>query len=265
MYSHKREESYKGNKRERPEYGSSPEDENRIFQKSKVLTRTPPEKVETDKQINRGEMEDIVKLLEQMREDIKDIKSKVTNNCEEVKSMREEIISMQENWNKERKELKNELYETKEEVESLKREKIRNNLVITGITVETEDMNQINNQIGKILENEMNIKVTPRKAFKIKENIWKLEMNTWEEKMLVLKEKGKLKGKKIYIDPELTYNERGIQKKLRDIAKSERARGAKVKVKFQKIEINGQLWKWSKLENRLEKTTESDIRIEAKN
>ncbi|KAK9704429.1 hypothetical protein QE152_g28307 [Popillia japonica] len=59
FWTHKREESYKGNKRERPEYGSSPEDENRIFQKSKVLTRTPPEKVETDKQINRGEMEDM--------------------------------------------------------------------------------------------------------------------------------------------------------------------------------------------------------------
>ncbi|KAK9720242.1 hypothetical protein QE152_g22190 [Popillia japonica] len=54
MYSHKREESYKGNKRERPEYGSSPEDENRIFQKSKVLTRTPPEKVETDKEEEIG-------------------------------------------------------------------------------------------------------------------------------------------------------------------------------------------------------------------
>ncbi|KAK9688103.1 hypothetical protein QE152_g35783 [Popillia japonica] len=64
---------------------------------------------------NNCEEVKIVKLLEQMREDIKDIKSKVTNNCEEVKSMREEIISMQENWNKERKELKNELYETKEE------------------------------------------------------------------------------------------------------------------------------------------------------
>ncbi|KAK9688097.1 hypothetical protein QE152_g35784 [Popillia japonica] len=125
-----------------------------------------------------------------------------------------EIISMQENWNKERKELKNELYETKEEVESLKREKIRNNLVITGITVETEDMNQINNEIGKTLENEMNIKVIPRKAFKIKENIWKLEMNTWEEKMLVLKEKGKLRS-----NIEMSVDGKGSNRKRAKLAR----------------------------------------------
>ncbi|KAK9727614.1 hypothetical protein QE152_g19059 [Popillia japonica] len=54
--------------------------------------------------------------------------------------------------------------------------------------------------------------------------------------MKILRVKSKLKGKDIYIDSELTLEERSIQRKIRDKAREERNRGARVRVKYQQLE-----------------------------
>lgn len=49
-------------------------------------------------------------------------------------------------------------------------------------------------------------------------------MAEWPEKLKILKEKSKLRGKDIYIDSEVTYKERNVQKRIRVIAREERTK-----------------------------------------
>ncbi|KAK9708134.1 hypothetical protein QE152_g27364 [Popillia japonica] len=51
--------------------------------------------------------------------------------------------------------------------------------------------------------------------------------------------KQKLKGKRVYIDDDLTKREREIQGRLIEVAKAERNRGKQVRVGYQKISVEG--------------------------
>lgn len=60
-----------------------------------------------------------------------------------------------------------------------------------------------------------------------------------------MKEKSKLKGRDIYIDHDLTKEERDIQRKLRERAKREREESKKVKIGYKKIIIEGKTYIWN--------------------
>lgn len=49
----------------------------------------------------------------------------------------------------------------------------------------------------------------------------------------------------------MTAKEREIQKYIRDVAKEERNKGANVKVRFQKLQLNGREYRWSNKDNKL--------------
>jgi len=63
----------------------------------------------------------------------------------------------------------------------------------------------------------------------------------------------KLGSRKIYIDNDLTQKEREVQRKLREIARDERADGRRARVGYRRIEIEGQMYIWNKEENRIVK------------
>ena len=52
------------------------------------------------------------------------------------------------------------------------------------------------------------------------------------------------KGSKIYINHDLSREDRDVQSKLREIARQERKQGAEVRLGFRKIRINGNWIKW---------------------
>jgi hypothetical protein len=65
--------------------------------------------------------------------------------------------------------------------------------------------------------------------------------------------KSKLKEKKderMYIDDDLTKEERETQKKL---AREESDRGKRVKIGYRKIQINGEWFRWDEREEKLKK------------
>lgn len=66
-----------------------------------------------------------------------------------------------------------------------------------------------------------------------------VEMKDWETKQSVMQKKKKLGEKRIYIDHDLTEEERRVQRELRDTAKRETAKGKKTKVGYRKIKIQG--------------------------
>jgi hypothetical protein len=67
------------------------------------------------------------------------------------------------------------------------------------------------------------------------------KIECWEQKKNIMLNKSKLKERKderMYIDDDLTNEERETQKKLREEAREERDRGKSVKIGYRKIQIN---------------------------
>jgi len=62
----------------------------------------------------------------------------------------------------------------------------------------------------------------------------------------------KLGHRKIYID-NLTQEERGVQRKLKEIARGERADGRRARVEYRRIEIEDQIYVWNEEEERMVK------------
>jgi hypothetical protein len=98
------------------------------------------------------------------------------------------------------------------------------------------------------LEGEVGVKVNVKEAFKInKDKMMLAKIEIWDQKKNMMLNKSKLKerkGEKMYIDDDLTNEERKTQKKLRKVAREERYRGKRVKIGYRKIQINGE---WEKM------------------
>jgi len=66
-------------------------------------------------------------------------------------------------------------------------------------------------------------------------------------------EKEKKLGSRIYIDDDLTQKKREVQRKLREVAKDEKANGRRTRIRYRRIEIEGQMYIWNEEENRIVK------------
>lgn len=62
--------------------------------------------------------------------------------------------------------------------------------------------------------------------------------------MEVMGNKKKLKGSKVYIENDLTKEERRIQAEIRKVAQEERKKGKKAVARYNKLLVNDQVWIW---------------------
>jgi hypothetical protein len=86
--------------------------------------------------------------------------------------------------------------------------------------------------------------VNVKEAFKInKDKMVLVKIEIWEQKKNIMLNKSKLnerKGERMYIDDDLTNEENKTQKKLKKVAREERDRGKRVKIRSRKIQVNGE-------------------------
>jgi hypothetical protein len=80
-----------------------------------------------------------------------------------------------------------------------------------------------------------------------------LEMEDVEGKIEIMKNRTKLKGTKIFLEDDLDWESRQIQRKLIEIAKTQRERGKKAKVVTGMIWIDNEGWVWNREKEDLEK------------
>lgn len=66
-----------------------------------------------------------------------------------------------------------------------------------------------------------------------------------------MKEKSKLRGRNIFIDHDMTKEEREVQRKMRESAKRKREEGKKVKIGYRKITVEGKVYIWNEEEEEL--------------
>lgn len=238
------------NKRNKPDYEDYLERSPNAFQKSKIVARTPPNQ-KRNEPTEEEKMDVIKNMLMEIKGDIKDMKETITQNNEEVKTLRTQIEIMQNEWRAEKKELTDKLSKAEQRIEKLEKDKIRNNLVVTGIKITAENEKNLCEVIEGMLKKELNLNMKVKEAYKIGEKRCIIETKCWEEKCKILKEKKKLKGQDIFIESAMTAKERDTQNIIRKIAKAEREKGASVKVKFHKLEIDGKTMIWDRADQKL--------------
>jgi len=78
-----------------------------------------------------------------------------------------------------------------------------------------------------------------------------VSFRTEGEKREVMRKKGGLRGERIWIEDDLTWRERQVRWKVREMAKEEERKGARVWVGENKMRINGVWWFWDEEEGGL--------------
>lgn len=90
------------------------------------------------------------------------------------------------------------------------------------------------------------VRIVPRKD----KELMKTERGCWEQKRsIIIKKKNLMKG--VLIENDLTKKERGIQQKLRKIAKDEREKEVRIKIGYKKIAVGERMF-WNEKEDKLE-------------
>ena len=109
-------------------------------------------------------------------------------------------------------------------------------------------------EVEEFLKKEIEVEVKVLETIIIgKEESKKILVKTlWEEKQEVMKNKNKLRGKRIYIDNDWTVQEQKIQKGIREIAKEERKKGYTTRVGYKKLEVGDKMYTWNDNKGKLE-------------
>ena len=225
-------------------------EEQRAFQRSRIITRSPTKEVETE-----NHMAEILQAINSLKQDMNkgfqdsnkqndELKTELEKVNKELKQMKEEMKTKEDAWMKEKQEMMKRINKLEENAEKQDKIKRRNNIVIKNIELEEDNIKE---QIKAIIYKKLNTKVTINEAFEIKKGIIIAKIENWQQKMAIMKNKPKLKGTEIYIENDLTKNELYIQKELRRIAKEENQKGNSAKVGYQKITINNKIYEWEEL------------------
>lgn len=238
------------NKFKRERENSSFEEELKTFAKSKKVLRSPrrtEEKTARREKEENEEMEEMKKMMIEMMQQVK-------QNIEENKELREEMRKEREKWEKEKKMLADKIEGLEERIENMEREKRKNNIIIKG---KLDDKLRDEDEVKKFLQRKLDIQVGVKNVVPIGKKregtpsgyIFLVELESWKCKNQVMTKKSALKGSDIYIENDLTREERRIQAELIKIAKEEKGKGLGVKIGYKKLIIDGALYKWSSKEN----------------
>lgn len=236
----------------RRELNSSSEDESKIFGKSKVVVRSPQKPILVESQTigeeSRLEMEEMKAMMHQMMEMLK-------NNTDEIKALREDVKRKEEQWNKEKQQLEEKIGKLEERLEEHDKRARKLNVLIKGAGKESlEGCNEVEEWFKKKLGIEVKTRTVADISKEKNRETLLVEIANWEMKMSIMKNKSKIKGTKIFIDNDLTKEERIMAACIRKMAKEERSQGKEVKVEYKKLQVDGQLFVWeSKLQKLVEK------------
>lgn len=237
-----------------------------VFKKSKKISRSPAktEESSTKKTETPEEMEEFKKLFMEMMKEFKE-EMKTSNNVikEELKEIRQEIKknsitiaeieALQRNiqekemkWMEDKEELERKVQSLGRRLEEQERKRRSNNIIIKGLQIDEGKPKEI---VKNFLRTELDINCPIRSTVVIKKfqsgSIIKVELEDITDKELVMKNKSKLKGKKIYIDSDYTPEERKMHMVIRKRANEERIKGNNIKIYYNKLIVNGKYFIWN--------------------
>lgn len=231
------------------------EDSFSIFSKSKRIQRTPQKVKDQDDKLERvvEMLANLTKDLEMLTKEVKGIRTEQNEYRQEIRELQAENKKIKE----ENSNLKQKIADVELRLDQIERKSRKNNIVIQGMEIKTQDQNEIKGVIEDFMKRALNVEIDVKRATNIGKKVCLVELRNTTDKMLVMKNKNKLKDirePRIFINDDMSKTEREIQGRIRNKAKEEKTKGKNVKVGFQKITINGEEWKLNVDTNNFEKT-----------
>lgn len=198
----------------------------------------------------KQEMRDRIESLERKWEEIEERggEGEMIKRIEErVKKVEEEKERESRKKSEERKgEMEERVKVLEKREEERERDKRRRNIVMRGVEIGKGEARE---EVEKILK-EIGMKEGIGKIRRIKigkgdeREIVVVELNSEEEKSRIMEGKRKLKGSKVWIEDDLTYEERRARWIMRRIAEEEEGKGSRVWRGYGKVRINEEWWRW---------------------
>lgn len=237
------------------------EDDSPFSRRSKKTARTPERNPKTT------DMEELKSMMAQLMAEFTEMRKANEDYKKEVRDLRRENQDLKAEVSLIKEKVKH-LENLEWKIEKQEREAKKNNIIITGLKLERLEGPALTKAVEDLLK--LHLKVTPK-------FLWVKKMNdercicgleNFGNKLEIMKSKQKLKmvkDRKIFIMDDLTYNEREIQRKIRERASQEKARNAKVKIGYQYLIIDDQKWKWSPATQKLEKVNGEERQGTSKN
>jgi len=196
----------------------------------------------------RKEREELRERLERMENKLEREKGKKGKGREvyEEESLREGEKGKERDWRERVKELERR-WERRE------RNDRRKNIMIKGLKEGEDEVFERVEGLMKELGGEIKVEeVREIKAGKTEKGMLLLvKLKSEEMKRKVLIGRGKLKGKEIWIEEDLTWEERRIRWRIRRIANEEEAKGKRVRIAQGGIWLEGIWWGWDEELGRL--------------
>lgn len=189
-------------------------------------------------------MKEVVKTVKEIRRDQGEYRDMFKDLREENRGLRTEIEKMKKRMEDFEKKIRANNQIMEEKINKHEKHGRKNNIIIKGMRTETGTAEQdVENLMEAILEQKIKtseVKIINTKSGK---NMIRVKLEDGD-KHKVMKAKTKLKGKSVFIEDDMTREERSIQFELRKIAREEKKNGKEVKIGYQKLRINKQSWVW---------------------
>lgn len=214
------------------------------FKSSKKILRSPSQRT-IEVMDEEKEEEDIRSLIQTVLKEVKEIRKENKEFKEEMKNLNKENVKLR----KELEEAKQKLQIMEGRLEHLEKNMRKNNVVITGIQLDTTGEVELKNKMFNFFKQNLKEEVKIEKAMKLGPTTCLLQLKENEEKRKIMEKKRDLRflrNEKVYINDDMTALERKIQKEVRDKCKELREQGKNVKIGFKKLTVNGEVWKWDR-------------------
>uniref|UniRef100_A0A6P7FDG7 Uncharacterized protein LOC114328934 n=1 Tax=Diabrotica virgifera virgifera TaxID=50390 RepID=A0A6P7FDG7_DIAVI len=190
------------------------------------------------------ELKELMELVKSVMLEVKELRQVNQYYIEKFKDIQTENI-----------ELKKQLVVVQNRMEIIEKKERQNNLIITGLDINETEPEKVVEETVNNIKKYLKVEAEINRVTKIGNKRYKVEMVNLNKKKEILSNKKKLKdvpGARIFIDEDLTYQERRIQKIIREQAKLERNQGKNVKVAYKKMIVNNQVWVWNRQSETLE-------------
>lgn len=135
-------------------------------------------------------------------------------------------------------------------IEDKEKKERKNNIVIRGLRKGKEDVKEVGTEFLEEFGAGSKIKYIKMEGKEGKE-VAIVGTEDWQAKEKIMKEKSKLRGRNIFIDHDMTKEEREVQRKMRERARRKREEGKKVKIGYRKITVKEKVYIWNKEEEEL--------------
>lgn len=205
----------------------------------------------------------LIDLVKALKSDTQQIRKEQEECRQEIKKIRDDNKALREENQElktENKEIKVKLGELSGKIEWLEKEKKKNNVVVMGLKIDTKDPNELKETMESMMQKELEVEVKVKMAHKLGERVCLVEFEREMDKVIVMKNKHKLKNntsEKIYINDDMTKKEKEKERQIRNLARVEKDKGKEVKVGYNKITINGIEYKWNTGKEKLEEVTKN--------